>query len=73
LLVEAKSLNLLVKTSVKSEASGMTARLDSTQGSSSSCAVVAKTDNAQSVVNILSAIHLKKDTVNNPRAPAKPC
>jgi hypothetical protein len=72
LLVEAKRLNLR-QNQRQSAASGMTARLDSTQGSSSSCAVVAKTDNAQSVVNILSAIHLKKDTVNNPRAPSKPC
>lgn len=30
---------------------------------SQSCQVMAKTDNAQSIVNILSAIHLKRDIV----------
>ena len=32
---------------------------------SQSCQVMAKTDNAQSIVNILSAIHLKRDIVRS--------
>lgn len=41
----------------------------STVSGSQSCAVVAKTDNAHSIVNILTAIHLKKDIVSTPAAP----
>ena len=35
-------------------------------GGSQSCPVMAKTDNAQSIINILTAIHLKRDIVRPP-------